>query len=100
MWIKWKYNDHAWPDFRELEIPDDALQEYDTEEKSIKEYIIENCNIPTWSERYMSGRIQWEKIQKTPSELKAILLRKIEGARISIRREQDRLNQLIKQYES
>jgi hypothetical protein len=100
MWIKWKYNDHGWPDFAELEIPDEALREYDTEEESIIMYIIDNCNIPTWGERYMSGRIKWMPYTKTPEELKKALQQKIEGLRFTIRRDQDKLNQLIKKYES
>jgi hypothetical protein len=99
MWIKWKYNDHAWPDFKELEVPDWALKEYDSEEESILNYIIDNCNIPTWSERYMSGRIKWEKVEKTHTELQDIIRKKINGLRVTIRGYQDQMNQLKKQLD-
>lgn len=67
MWIKWKYNDHGWPDFKELEIPDN-LDGYET----VEEYLIErrDLGIPTWSERYMSGRVQWVKLKLSPQEIK------------------------------
>ncbi len=67
MWIKWKYNDHGWPDFKELEIPDD-LDGWE----SVEEYLIERRDlfIPTWSERYMSERIKWEKLNISPAEIK------------------------------
>lgn len=58
MWIKWKYNDHGHPDFKEAEIPDD-LDGYE----SVEDYICEQRWVPTWSERFMSGRIKWEKIK-------------------------------------
>ena len=99
MWIKWKYNDHGWPDFKELEIPDWALQEYDSVEESVRSYIIDNSNIPTWSERYLSGRIKWEKVEKTHAELQTILKKKIDGMRVTIQRHQDELNQLIRQLD-
>ncbi len=56
MWIKWKYNDHGWPDFAELEIPEG----YD----SVKDYISNQGLVPTWSERFCESRIKWEKIDK------------------------------------
>ena len=69
MFIKWKYNDHGHPDFKELEVPDD-LGGYE----SVEEYICERGLVPTWSERFMIGRIKWEKIA-APS--KAFLASKI-----------------------
>lgn len=68
MFIKWKYNDHGWPDFKELEIPDDL-----DGEESVEDYLIQrrDLNIPTWSERYMSGRIKWEKLDLPAEEVKA-----------------------------
>jgi hypothetical protein len=70
MWVKWKYNDHGWPDWRELEIPDSAMQEYDSTHVCVVNYLIDNCRIPTWSERYTVRRIKWSKIEKTKDQLK------------------------------
>lgn len=63
MWIKWKYNDHGHPDFKELEVPDDfeGLE-------SVEEYICERGLVPTWSERFMIGRIKWEKLSKPSAD--------------------------------
>lgn len=63
MWIKWKYNDHGWPDFAELEVPDN-MGGYET----LEEYLIDHCSLPTWSERYDSRRIKWEKLNLPPEE--------------------------------
>ncbi len=63
MWIKWKYVDHGHPDFKEAEIPDDL-----SGETSVEDYICEAGWVPTWSERFMSGRIQWEKLDKPSKE--------------------------------
>lgn len=59
MWIKWKYNDHGHPDFKELEVPDDVVKSYG----SVENYICEEGLVPTWSERFLSCRIKWEKIK-------------------------------------
>lgn len=66
MWIKWKYNDHGWPDFKELEIPDDL-----DGEECVEDYLCErrDLGIPTWGERFMSGRIHWEKLDLSEEEL-------------------------------
>ena len=67
MWIKWKYNDHGWPDFKELEIPDD-LDGFDT----VENYFCECTSLlPTWSERFMIGRLKWEKLNLPKKEIKA-----------------------------
>lgn len=84
VFVKWRYNDHGWPDFKELEVPEWALQEWDSEDESIENYIVENCNIPTWSERYMSGRLKWERITKTHAEMQEIYKKKINGLRVAI----------------
>jgi hypothetical protein len=67
MWIKWLYCDHGWPNFKELEIPDDL-----DGEESVEDYLIQrrDLNIPTWSERYDSRRIKWEKLNLSPEEIK------------------------------
>jgi len=61
MFIKWKYNDHGAGGFRELEIPDDFAGY-----ESVEDYICEAGLVPTWSERFMVGRIEWEEL-KNPS---------------------------------
>ncbi len=58
MWIKWKYNDHGHPDFKELEVPDDL-----DGEPSVEDYICERGLVPTWSERFMASRIKWDRIE-------------------------------------
>jgi hypothetical protein len=63
MWIKWRYNDHGHADFKELEIPDD-LDGYE----SVEDWICENGLVPTWSERFMSSRIKWQKLAKPNKE--------------------------------
>lgn len=65
MWIKWKYNDHGHPDFKEVEIPDD----FDGYE-SVEEYICEMGWVPTWSERFMTERIKWERLTLPADEVK------------------------------
>jgi hypothetical protein len=62
MFIKWFYNDHGHGGYKELEIPDDL-----SGEESVEEYICALGLVPTWSERFMMGRIKWEKID-APSE--------------------------------
>lgn len=76
MWIKWKYNDHGWPDFQELEIPDD-LDGCET----VKEYLRgrDDLGIPTWSERFMGCRIKWEKLDLSASETKARRISKLKA---------------------
>jgi len=65
MWIKWKYNDHGHPDFKELEIPDD-LDGWET----VEEWICERGLVPQYSERFSTSRIKWEKLELTTEELK------------------------------
>jgi hypothetical protein len=67
MWIKWKYNDHGWSDFQELEIPND-IGGYE----NVKEYLCDQreLNIPTWSERFMLERVVWEKLELAPEEIR------------------------------
>ena len=76
MFIKWKYNDHGHADFKEVEIPDD----FDGYE-SVEEYICEMGWVPTWSERFMSSRIKWEKLNLSAAEE---LLRKQNNIKSSI----------------
>ena len=64
MYIKWKYNDHGHPDFKEVEIPDD-LDGW----ASVEAYICDQGWVPTWSERFMKERIKWEKVDYSPIEL-------------------------------
>lgn len=96
MWIKWRYNDHGWPDFKELEIPDDL-----DGEESVEDYLIErrDLHIPTWSERYDSRRIKWEKFILSPEELKARTLKRLKA---TIAYHENQLAQALKalvQYE-
>jgi len=76
MWIKWKYNDHGWPDFKELEIPDD----FDGCD-SIEDYLCERGYVPIGIKRFLSSKIKWEKIDLTSQEIKA---RKITSLRSEI----------------
>ena len=77
MWIKWKYNDHGGPDFKELEIPDD-FDGYET----VEAYLIErsDLHIPTWSERYNSRRIHWEKLELPAEEVKARTVNRLKAS--------------------
>jgi hypothetical protein len=59
MWIKWKYNDHGHPDFKEVEIPDNL-----DGEETVPDYICERGWVPTWSERFMKERIKWQRISR------------------------------------
>ena len=72
MWIKWKYNDAGWRDFEELEIPDGMGGE-----ETIEDYLIETCDLPTWSERFDMYRIKWEKLNLPPEEEKARKVKKL-----------------------
>jgi hypothetical protein len=93
MWIKWKYNDHGHPDFKEAEIPDD----FDGE-SCVEDYICERGWVPTWSERFMAGRIKWKKIARPSKET---LTKLIANRRDSIKYHQEKLDEykkLMKQY--
>jgi len=72
MWIKWKYNDHGWGDFKELEIPDDMGGE-----ETVEDYLIEACDLPTWSERFYRSRIKWERLNLPPEEEKVRKVKKL-----------------------
>ena len=87
MFIKWKYNDHGHPDFKELEIPDD----FDGE-SCVEDYICERGLVPTWSERFMASRIKWEKLER-PS--KSYIEDKIKSAKSTIKWKREE----IKRYE-
>ena len=92
MFIKWKYNDHGHADFQELEIPDD-FDGYD----SVEEYLCEVTDlIPTWSERFMVGRIKWMEITKTTEELQEIARKEIEALKLQIKFNEDRIKELSK----
>jgi hypothetical protein len=88
MWIKWKYVDHCWPDFKELEIPDD-FGGYET----VEEYLCDHTElgIPTWSERFMMERIKWEKLELPPAEVKARKITTLKNRLSSIEKELDRI---------
>jgi hypothetical protein len=96
MWIKWKYNDHGWPDFKELEIPDD-LDGYET----VEEYLIErnDLHIPTWSERYDSRRIHWEKLDLPVEEIKARQIRRLKSRITVCEAELTHLKRELTKYE-
>jgi hypothetical protein len=69
MWIKWKYNDHGAGGFKEIEIPDWATKEYKSIDDSVKSYLCEHTGlIPTHSERFMPGRIEWKHLRKPSKE--------------------------------
>lgn len=97
MWIRWKYVDHGWPDWAELEIPDD----FDGEE-SVEDYLIQRCdlNIPTWGERYDSRRIKWEKLNLSPEELHARTLRRLKVEVEICERALMRARKNLKDYET
>ena len=91
MWIKWKYNDHGWPDFKELEVPDAVFDEYG----DIPNYLCELSLVPSYSERFMLSRVKWEIIEK-PS--KAHLTKLIKEARAEVcfsMKEVNRLEHLL-----
>ena len=70
MWIKWKYNDHGAGGWNELEVPTETGSSgriYYGGEESVEDYICELSLVPTWSERFTKGRIEWRKI-KQPSK--------------------------------
>lgn len=70
MYIKYKYNDHGHSkDWLILEVPDDLAGC-----ESILEYLCDCTDIfPTWSERFHTDRIKFEKIEPT----KEMILEKI-----------------------
>ena len=70
MFIKWKYNDHGHPDFQELEVPTETYngKTYYGGESSVEDYICELGLVPTWSERFLVGRIKWKRINKPSKE--------------------------------
>jgi hypothetical protein len=96
MWIKWKYNDHGWRDFQELEIPDD----FDGEE-SVEDYLIQrrDLGIPTWSERFMVERIHWEKLNLPPEEVKARKVKSLKSMIDMWKRYINHAEQQLKEYE-
>ena len=97
MFIEWKYVDHCWPDWAELEIPDD----FDGEE-SVVDYLVNlrKLNIPTWSERFMVERIQWRPLILSPQEIKKRKIKKIKES-ISFCKRQLKINKnLLKKLES
>ncbi len=98
MWIKWKYNDHGHPDFKELEIPTETYsgKTYYGGEASVEEYICELGLVPTWSERFDGSRIKWQKIRKPSKET---ILNKIDELKNGIswrKKKLKELNKLIK----
>ena len=97
MWIKWKYNDHGCPDFQELEIPDDL-----DGEESVEDYLIQrrDLSIPTWSERYISGRIKWEKLSLSAKELKARTIKRLKATVEYHKRYMEQAQQKLKKYET
>lgn len=86
MFIKWKYNDHGHPDFRELEVPDD-LDGYE----SVEEWICEAGLVPTWSERFFAGRIKWEKLDKPSRDY---VINRISGLKMEIGWRQQKIAEL------
>ena len=79
MYIKWKYADHGFGEAKELEIPDWAMKEYDSEDDCIKSYICEEGLVPFHGSRFSTNRIKWEKIEKTHAEMQEIIKKKIKG---------------------
>jgi len=94
MWIKWKYVDHGWPDFKELEIPDD-LNGWDT----VEDYLCscEDLRIPTWSERFMVERIEWRRLNLSKSKIKA---RKVAELQAAITYHTRQLNQYVEELKA
>jgi len=78
MWIKYKYNDHGWSnDYKTLEIPDDL-----DGCESILEYLCDCTDLfPTWSERFHTDRIKFEKTEPT----KEMILEKISNLEASVK---------------
>lgn len=90
MWIRWRYNDHGWRDFEELELPED-LSGYE----SVEDYLIEHCRLPVWSERYDRRRIHWEKLELPADELERRRLKRIADTIAYHRRAIERLQAQI-----
>jgi len=76
MWIKWKYNDHGWPGFKELEIPDDL----DGCENVIDYLCEHNLGVPVWSERFLVERIEWKPLNLSDLEIKNRKFTKLQAA--------------------
>jgi hypothetical protein len=86
---------------KEVEIPDWAMREYDTEDDCVKSYLCDHpssvpVQIPVWGSRFCPSRIKWEKVNKTPAEMQEVYKKKINRLRISIQRLQDEMNELKK----
>lgn len=87
--------DHGWPDWKELEVPDD-LDGFST----LREYLCErrDLHIPTWSERYMPERIHWELLKLPEAEIKARQLAKLQSQIAYHERELERCRNELKTY--
>jgi hypothetical protein len=90
MWIKWKYNDHGHPDFRELEIPDDL-----DGHSSVEDWICGHDLVPTWSERFTESRIKWEKLELSEKEVTTRKVAKLKASIVYHRRELEIAQRLL-----
>jgi hypothetical protein len=79
MWIRWKYVDHCRPDWAETEVPDSETESYDTLDESIHNWLCDNKNIPTWSERFMPERVKWEKLELSEEEIEERKTKKLKS---------------------
>jgi hypothetical protein len=97
MWIKWKYNDHGAGGFKEIEVPDWAKREYGgSVDNSVKHYLCDNTDIPTYSERFSTGRIEWKRIKKPSKETVLNKLKELKDGIKWRRAEVKRLSELLK----
>lgn len=95
MWIKWKYNDHGAGGFKEFEIPEWAMKEYPKQDDCVKNYLCEKDMVPTWGERFSTGRIEWKKISKPSKET---VDKAIKDLKDGIKWRKDKLKELQKKY--
>ena len=91
MWIKWKYNDHGAGGFRELEVPKDVVKNYG----SVEDYICELGLVPTDSERFLMGRIEWKRLRKPRKETVVKKILELKNGIKWRRQEVKRLSELL-----
>lgn len=84
--------DHGHPDFKELEVPNGV----EPDNRSIKEYICELGLVPTWSERFMTERIKWEKLEEPKQETVKKKISELKSGIKWRRAEVKRLEKLLK----
>lgn len=108
-WIKWKYNDHEHGDWKEIELPDWLIEEYDKTPAApeyvrfnlIRNWLIEDSPvsnyIPSWSERYLPERVKWEKLEKPSRQTLLIKIKNHKNIAAHSRKEAKRLESILMQ---